>query len=282
MVPLSSLAATIGASSHHLLLEPFLKVLFLLGFEVWLSSDELPRLLLLVKEAVLLLHAWSPEFSTPPQLLALLARERSLIEASSLQVALTKRVSPSLEGNTWEMPQEEFPGIFAQKRESAPGSDGSPHSVYRCAGGIGPVPLGVHSFLLQWSALSLEFVPVAWCLFQGQPKVTSRSGSFVLLTPCVRAAGATESVRLSPPLYVLVAVIAPCSALIPRICVWCNVRCPTTFFRLQRQPSITAHAGGMPVVYCSPTLPLQTPVSTTDGSTLFWNERMFFIFARTF
>ena len=34
-LPLSSLASTIGESIHHLFLEPFLKVLFLLEFEVF-------------------------------------------------------------------------------------------------------------------------------------------------------------------------------------------------------------------------------------------------------
>ena len=73
-------------SSHRLLLELFLKVIFLLGFEAGQPSEELPRILLLDLEALLLVHACSPEFSTPQQLLWPLAHElmsrRSLAFAS--------------------------------------------------------------------------------------------------------------------------------------------------------------------------------------------------------
>ena len=94
-VPVLSFVAAAGVSRHHLLLELFLKVLFLLGFEAWQPSEQLPRFLHLDLEALLLVQACSPEFSTPPQLLWPLAHKLRLIEASPLLVASTRRFSVS-------------------------------------------------------------------------------------------------------------------------------------------------------------------------------------------
>ena len=46
-------------------------------------------------------------------------------------------VQPSLRDLTWTVGLDEFEELLASKRESAPGPDGSPNSVYRSAGGIG-------------------------------------------------------------------------------------------------------------------------------------------------
>ena len=39
------------------------------------------------------------------------------------------------DGIQWEMDKREFDELTATKKESAPGPDGIPYSMYRCAGG---------------------------------------------------------------------------------------------------------------------------------------------------
>ena len=65
---LSSFGATAGISSHHPPPEFFFKLLLAFGFEARHPSAELPRLLLLGLEALLLLHTCSPEVSSSQQL----------------------------------------------------------------------------------------------------------------------------------------------------------------------------------------------------------------------
>ena len=41
------------------------------------------------------------------------------------------------DGINWTVDQVEFDDLFALKKDSAPGPDGIPYGVYRCAGGLG-------------------------------------------------------------------------------------------------------------------------------------------------
>ena len=45
----------------------------------------------------------------------------------------------------WTIDQAEFDDLLALKKDSAPGPDGIPYGVYRCAGGIGEVSLSCFS-----------------------------------------------------------------------------------------------------------------------------------------
>ena len=67
-VSFSSFKAATVVSSHHLLLELFLKVLLFLGFEARHPSEELPRFLLLGLEALPLFNTRSPMFTISQQL----------------------------------------------------------------------------------------------------------------------------------------------------------------------------------------------------------------------
>ena len=46
-------------------------------------------------------------------------------------------VQQAPDGINWTIDQAEFDDILALKTDSAPGPDGSPYGVYRCAGGLG-------------------------------------------------------------------------------------------------------------------------------------------------
>ena len=56
-------------------------------------------------------------------------------DCAEAMLALVQHALPDLR---WNMGLDEFEEILASKRESAPGPDGLPKSLYRSAGGVGP------------------------------------------------------------------------------------------------------------------------------------------------
>ena len=46
-------------------------------------------------------------------------------------------VQQALDDINWTIDQAEFDDLLALKKDSAPGPDGIPYGVYRCAGGLG-------------------------------------------------------------------------------------------------------------------------------------------------
>ena len=46
-------------------------------------------------------------------------------------------VQQAPDGINWTIDQAEFDDLLASKKDSAPGPDGIPYGVYRCAGGLG-------------------------------------------------------------------------------------------------------------------------------------------------
>ena len=63
----------------------------------------------------------------------------------------------------WEIDRHEFDEIMATKKESAPGRDGIPYSLHRCAGGLGSLFLvNVYQHVLvpeQFAASRTVFIP---------------------------------------------------------------------------------------------------------------------------
>ena len=47
----------------------------------------------------------------------------------------------ALDDISWTIDQAEFDDLLALKKDSAPGRDGIPYGVYRCAGGLGSMLL---------------------------------------------------------------------------------------------------------------------------------------------
>ena len=53
------------------------------------------------------------------------------------QEEIVRFVQQALDDINWTIDQAEFDDLLALKKDSAPGPDGIPHGVYRCAGGLG-------------------------------------------------------------------------------------------------------------------------------------------------
>ena len=59
-------------------------------------------------------------------------------ERHRLHETILRYVQKTLDDTRWEIDRDEFDELMAtKKKESAPGPDGIPNSLYRCAGGLG-------------------------------------------------------------------------------------------------------------------------------------------------
>ena len=62
---------------------------------------------------------------------------RHALKASHLHEAILRYVQKAADDIRWESDGNEFEELMAARKESTPGPDGIPYSVYRCAGGSG-------------------------------------------------------------------------------------------------------------------------------------------------
>ena len=88
---------------------------------------------------------------------------------------------------SWTIDQAEFDDLLALKKDSAPGPDGIPCGVYRCAGGLGSKFLfNAYKAVLEGSTILIVLPKVGPSLSLRLPILMTMEGLFGLLTHFAR------------------------------------------------------------------------------------------------